>query len=81
MPYREYLQTEHWQRLRITMLKRSRFHCQLCNAKGKLVVHHRTYERRGEELLQDLIVLCDPCHKKHHDIDTENQDTPPEDME
>lgn len=65
-PYSEYLQSEHWKDIRLMALRRASFRCQLCNAQDKLNVHHRTYERRGEELLSDLTVLCEPCHAKHH---------------
>ncbi len=67
MPYREYLQTDHWQALRKRMLKRAGYRCQLCNSEGRLHVHHRTYENRGNESYSDLIVLCPNCHAKHHD--------------
>ncbi len=67
MPYREYLQTDHWQVLRKRMLKRAGYRCQLCNVEGRLHVHHRTYENRGNESYSDLIVLCPNCHAKHHD--------------
>lgn len=66
MPYTEYLQTPEWQETRQRMLKRARFHCQVCNEKKVLHVHHRTYERRGHEEYGDLIVLCEDCHKLYH---------------
>lgn len=68
MPYAEYLKTEHWQEMRKYALKRAAYKCQVCNASGKMNVHHRTYERRGHEDIKDLTVLCEPCHRKHHDI-------------
>ena len=67
MPYREYLQTDHWKEIRMAMLKRAKFSCQLCSAKGELHVHHRSYENRGQEIYGDLIVLCANCHSKFHD--------------
>jgi len=67
MPYREYLQTEHWKLLREKCIRRAKCLCQLCNQGGTLNVHHRTYERRGCEFLKDLIVLCRACHAKFHD--------------
>lgn len=67
MPYKEYLQTDHWKKKRLQALKRYNFRCQTCNSNNKLHVHHRTYERRGEELITDLICLCDKCHSKFHD--------------
>jgi hypothetical protein len=33
----------------------------------RLDVHHRTYERVGQEQLRDLIVLCRTCHSRYHD--------------
>jgi hypothetical protein len=68
MPYREYLRTAHWQRCRDLALKRAGYACQLCNGRGELHVHHRTYERRGAEIDADLIVLCKRCHQRFHDL-------------
>lgn len=68
MPYREYLQTDHWKEMRRVALRRARYRCQLCHANTPLNVHHRTYERRGCEEPSDLIALCEPCHRKFHDI-------------
>lgn len=68
MPYRDYLKTEHWQRLREAALRRARFRCQVCNVGHlRLNVHHRTYERRGSERNDDLIVLCERCHLLFHE--------------
>jgi hypothetical protein len=66
LPYFLYLQTAHWRHLRRCKLREAGERCQICNAAGNLDVHHRTYERRGEELLSDLTVLCRPCHSRHH---------------
>lgn len=49
------------------MLRRADYKCQLCNREGTMNVHHKTYERLGEEQLNDLIVLCQDCHAKFHD--------------
>lgn len=67
MPYREYLKTPEWQATRERKLKRARYRCELCFKAGKLNVHHKTYERRGNEDDRDLIVLCGTCHAKFHD--------------
>lgn len=68
MSYKEYLKTDEWQETRKGALKRSGYCCQLCNAKDARVhVHHRTYERKGEEWSRDLIVLCGDCHQAFHD--------------
>lgn len=67
MPYVEYLQTPEWQETRKVALKRAKYHCQVCNGTGVLDVHHRTYERKGEERNDDLIVLCRKCHSLFHE--------------
>ncbi len=38
--------------------------CQKCGSgSGRREVHHKTYERVGNERLDDLIVLCPECHE------------------
>jgi hypothetical protein len=66
MPYEEYLKTEHWQKIRKEALLRAGYRCQLCNAAKPLDVHHRTYERLGEERPDDVIAICRDCHERHH---------------
>ena len=68
LPYNEYLQTEYWKKLRLQILERALYKCELCYSSNKLNVHHKTYEQKGEELLTDLICLCNRCHKKFHNI-------------
>ena len=73
MPYEQYLLTPEWQERRQLMLERAGHRCQICNSSSDLQVHHRTYERRGNENLGDattagdLTVLCQSCHEKFHD--------------
>ena len=66
MPYRLYLQTPEWRERRGRQLATAAYRCQVCNARDRLQVHHRTYERRGAEYNRDLIVLCDGCHELFH---------------
>lgn len=40
---------------------------------NNLEVHHRTYERVGNERPADVIALCKACHEKHHDRHTRNR--------
>src|SRR5690242_506966 len=58
MPYNEYLQTCQWDEKRTAARARAGERCQVCNSPGPLNVHHRTYERRGAERDEDLMVLC-----------------------
>jgi len=66
MPYSEYLRTPEWTETRKAALRRAGYACQVCSAKLDLNVHHRTYERRGNEAAADLIVLCRQCHATFH---------------
>lgn len=68
MPYAEYLQSKHWKHTRTAAIERAGGACQLCNRTAQLHVHHRTYERLGEELPEDLTVLCKSCHERFHGI-------------
>jgi len=67
LPYREYLASDHWQAVRRSALEWQGDHCQICRGGGVLNVHHNTYERRGEEALGDLLVLCAGCHQLFHE--------------
>ena len=63
--YQEYLQGEHWREARAAAIARSP-RCALCpREEPPFHVHHRTYERLGEELPEDLTVLCALCHETY----------------
>ncbi len=65
MTYEEYLRSPEWRRKRARRLKLDRNACQKCGATSKeyrLEVHHLTYERLGDERMEDLQTLCVLCH-------------------
>lgn len=65
MSYSEYLQTDHWRETRAAAIKRTPF-CALCpREEPPFEVHHRDYTRIGEELPEDLTVLCGLCHQTY----------------
>ncbi len=72
--YQKYLRSEEWKMRREQRLKIDNYTCQMCGTKEKLVVHHKTYARIFNEDMDDLITLCDPCHKKVHNRDNIPQD-------
>lgn len=46
LPYKEYLQTDHWKHLRSQKLRDAGGRCQLCSAERvALEVHHNTYRK------------------------------------
>lgn len=72
MDYKDFLNTPYWDGVRNYKLKRAKYCCELCGAKGILHVHHKKYENHGREHIKsiankDLIVLCKNCHEKFHD--------------
>ena len=67
MPYGDYLQTPEWKERRDRQVKIDGGACRLCGSTGHLNVHHRTYDRRGDEGPGDLVTLCQPCHQTFHE--------------
>lgn len=74
LPYKEYLQTQHWKDIRTRMMKRSNYSCSMCGNKNVILhIHHRSYKNLGNEDYSDLIVLCEDCHGKFHNKLPSNQ--------
>lgn len=77
--YHDYLQSSHWLEKRkyffehsqriIAMRRNGGVCCEFCKLKTKVNLHHKTYERLGNERTTDLIILCDDCHNTIHDMD------------
>jgi len=65
--YREYLSSDAWQAKRLAVLRRAKYTCEGCGAQNvALDIHHKTYERVGNEFLWDLVAACRTCHAKVH---------------
>jgi hypothetical protein len=64
--YQRYRKSTTWLEIREHALIRSKRKCEGCGiSNSKLDVHHDNYERvGGNELPQDLLVLCPDCHAK-----------------
>lgn len=77
--YSELLKDPRWQKKRLEILQRDNFFCQSCgDSKNTLHVHHASYD---DSLLpwefenEDLITLCEVCHKTwHYTYGNENLD-------
>ena len=72
--YRNYLQSNHWKEIK-ERYRNSKFkkNCYICHSPNNLDLHHKTYERLGNEFLRDLIYLCRRCHELTHDFFNESQ--------
>lgn len=66
--YEKYLKQKHWRDLRKVKIWASNYACEKCGSGENLEVHHLTYVRIKRELLEDLQVLCGPCHAEEHGI-------------
>jgi len=67
--YDDYLASPYWKERSAQKMKAVNYTCEECGASDTLLnTHHLTYERLGDELDEDLIVLCRRCHKKRHHI-------------
>lgn len=65
--YKGYLNTEHWKTFRKYALKKHGEICKDCGATDvRFDIHHLTYENLWEEQLEDVVVLCHPCHIVRH---------------
>ena len=65
--YKDYINSWEWQKKRLEFIRLAGYKCQRCGRQGSvstLHVHHKTYERLGNELPQDVMVLCSECHKE-----------------
>ena len=73
---KKYLSSSRWQKNRLPRLEHDDWKCQghrfqgskaiLCLREENLVVHHKTYERIRNELLEDMITFCKRCHQQEH---------------
>ena len=62
-----YLKSKEWKEKRKKVLQRDNYRCKKCGSKTNLHIHHISYKNIGKEPLDDLVTLCDNCHKKLHD--------------
>jgi 5-methylcytosine-specific restriction endonuclease McrA len=67
MTYDEYMISSEW-RTRVTAYKQVAGWCCIdCGTSENLTGHHRHYLNLGNELPEDIEVLCWPCHKGRHE--------------
>ena len=65
--YRDYLETDHWQQLRVLCHARYNGKCVICHNSKTLQCHHWIYRRAFQDTtVEDLVLLCDSCHGMVH---------------
>jgi 5-methylcytosine-specific restriction endonuclease McrA len=68
--YQTYIHSEAWKARKAEAIRKAGYKCSVpdCKAYNRLECHHLTYQRLGNELDSDLLVLCEKCHKKIHNL-------------
>lgn len=64
--YNAYLKTTEWRLKRQAVLTRANNWCEGCAARPATQVHHLSYDHVGNELLFELVAVCDECHQRIH---------------
>ena len=69
--YLAYLESPEWWHRRRAALQRANYRCEREDPngprhEGPLDVHHRSYQHLGNEMADELEVLCRPCHRAEH---------------
>jgi 5-methylcytosine-specific restriction endonuclease McrA len=58
---------ERYSQLRRKVLNRDGWRCQACGSASKLQIHHLQFRSAlGHHAMDNLITLCDDCHKDLH---------------
>ncbi len=65
--YEEYINSDAWDEKRKLAFSVYGRVCLMCGFRhGTLHVHHKTYKRFKNELIEDLCILCHDCHIEIH---------------
>lgn len=64
--YRAYLHSKEWKAKRQQLFKERGKKCEICGDTNQLEIHHITYDRLYNELSEDLLIVCNPCHSNLH---------------
>jgi 5-methylcytosine-specific restriction endonuclease McrA len=61
------LDTSAYQELCLQVLERDKWRCQNCGGMRQLQVHHQQFRSQaGDDAEENLITLCESCHKMLH---------------
>lgn len=64
--YQDYLGGEHWEKMRMAVLRRDSFKCVRCGSSASEVHHKRYRETPFDSVPGDLVSFCSRCHSSHH---------------
>lgn len=66
--YLAYLRSRDWAEKRYWVFRLRKFRCERCQETKNLEVHHKTYKNLYNEPMDDLELLCNPCHRFEHGL-------------
>lgn len=78
--YLAYLESPWWRMRRHAVMRYRGERCERCGLTQRLQLHHRTYQRLGKELPEDVELLCRNCHRQEHGITEPDEPPPPTDL-
>lgn len=62
----------YWYNLKDRVKSRAHFlswgRCEFCWLRNYYALHHRTYDREGQELPEDVMLVCNICHELIHGL-------------
>lgn len=78
LSYDEFLATPYWETITTYKRQKANFKCERCGSSKHTQTHHKTYAHHGYEhnidvINEDLIVLCEDCHRQEHHIDPDDE--------
>ena len=61
------LDAQEYRILRGKILERDHWRCQICGSMWRLQIHHKDFRSHlGSDSEENLITLCDECHRRIH---------------
>jgi protein-arginine kinase activator protein McsA len=61
-----YLRSPAWRARRAAVMARACGICEGCRQRAATQVHHLSYDHWKDELLWELVAVCDDCHERAH---------------
>lgn len=61
--YEARIRSAQWKNMKRSLIKWRGNRCERCGLETPLELHHKTYERLGNERLSDLELICSTCHR------------------
>ncbi len=78
MEYQEYLDSDHWRKMKKRTIFLDKYRCRECGTAGTCVsdlhTHHINYDHLGKEPAEDLCILCASCHLERHSLSMQYRD-------